>query len=319
MGVQEIVQLYETKASGSDPKGSLSRRNGYKPRNSDAEIMPPGFGPEVSPTVVQEPASEPPDPAPSPIPHRPARFVRHPLFQPHYQRVKTPDIPLRVLSKSPERLQVENEGLPKDRSPTPRLVERAQTPVQSDENELLDSSYSDVSTLRLDARATKLVKQSADSLAASGTAIDSVVDDGATLAGSHSTHMLPTPKDLTAAVHRPVPAPTLFGRNTAPLYLPKLDKYLSLLPAPSFAKWKAKGKEKDVPMFPPMDQLAASKRTIDDLEHNSTITPAWRDVNFWFSLANDAVIGVVVRQLDCALGARSEPSYLGLERPRSLL
>jgi hypothetical protein len=57
---------------------------------------------------------------------------------------------------------------------------------------------------------------------------------------------------------------------------------------------EGKGKEKDVPMFPPMEQLAASKRTIDDLEHNSTVIPAWRDRDFWFSLAKDAVIGVVV-------------------------
>jgi hypothetical protein len=47
-------------------------------------------------------------------------------------------------------------------------------------------------------------------------------------------------------------------------------------------------------MFPPMEQLAASKRTIDDLEHNSTVIPAWRDRDFWFSFAKDAVIGVVV-------------------------
>ena len=315
MGVQDIVQLYEGKASGSDPKGSLSRRNKHKPRKSDAEIIPSGAGSEDSyeETVVQEPMLEPPEPA---MPHRPARFVRHPFFQPHYQRVRTPDIPLRTLSKSPERLR---EGLPNSRTPTPKPAERVRTLAPQDETERLNSSYSDVSTLKSDDSATKLVKRSVDSFAASVTAVSSAGDDSATLAGSYSARPPTTPKDSSAAVHRPVPAPTLFGRNTLPLYLPKLDKYLSSLPAPEFTKWKGKGKEKNIPMFPPMGQLAASKRTIDDLEHNSTVTPAWRDSNFWFSLANDAVIGVVVRLLARTFSEPTSMICLGLERPRSLL
>jgi len=304
MGVQDIVQLYEGKASGSDPKGSLSRRNKYKPQKSDAEIIPLGSGSEDlhEATVVQDPVLLSPEPAPSTIPHRPARFIRHPFFQPHYQRVNTPDIPLQALPQSPERPEIEKEGLLKHRTPIPRPTKRAQTPAQSDESEPLGSGYSDISTLGSDVRAMKLVKQSPDSLTASITAVNSVVDDSASLARSYSAHLLPTPKDPSAAVHRPVPAPTLFGRNAAPLYLPKLDKHLSSLPAPEFTKWKGKEKEKDVPMFPPMEQLAASKRTIDDLEHNSTITPGWRDRNFWFSLVNDAAIGAVVRQLAYVLG-----------------
>jgi len=303
MGVQDIVQLYEGKASGSDPKGSLSRRNKYKPRKSDAEIIPSGARSEDSyeETVVQEPVLEPPEPAQSAIPHRPARFVRHPFFQPHYQRVRTPDIPLRALSKSPERLR---EGLPNSRTPTPKPAERARAVAQQDETERLNSGYSDISTFKPDDSAKGLVKRSIDSLAVSVTAVSSVGDDSTTLAGSYSARPPKTPKDSSAAVHRPVPAPTLFGRDTSPLYLPELDKYLSSLPAPEFTKWKGKGKEKDVPMFPPMGQLAASKRTIDDLEHNSTVTPAWRDRNFWFSLANDTVIGVVVRLL-----ARAFPEH----------
>ena len=319
MGVQDTVQLYEGKASGSDPKGSLSRRNKYKPRKSDAEIIPPSAGSENSheEMVFQEPVLEPPEPAPGTMPHRPARFVGHPFFHPHHQRIKTPDIPLRALSKSPERLDAAIEGLPNHRTPTPRPAERARTPAQSDGGKSLDSSYSDMSTLRSDIRATELVKQSVDSFAPSTTAIGSVADDGATFTGSHSEHLLTTQKDPSAAVHRPVPAPTLFGRNAAPLYLPKLDKYLSSLQAPEFTKWKGKGK--DIPMFPPMEQLAASKRTIDDLERNSTVTPAWRDSNFWFSLANDAVIGIVVRLLAHLLGTTSEWPCLGFECPRSLL
>lgn len=296
MGVQDIVQLYEGKASGSDPKGSLSRRNRYKPRKSDAEIILPDSGSKGFPeaTAVQDPVLESPEPALSVLPHRPARFVRHPLFQPHYQRAKTPDIPLRSLSKSPRRPEVEKEGLPNNRTPTPKLVERTRTPTQSDERELLDSSHSDVSTtIVADVHDAETVKQFDGSLAASVTAVSTVVDDGATLSGSYSARLLPTPKDPSAPVHRPVPAPTLFGRSAAPLYLPNLDKYISSLPAPGFTKRNENGK-KDVLMFSPMDQLAASKLTIDDLEHNSTITPGWRDRNFWFSLASGAVVGILV-------------------------
>ena len=317
MGVQDIVQLYEGKASGPDPKGSLSRRNTHRSRNSDAEIIPSGSGSKDSleEPVFQEPVLKRPEPAPSVIPHRPARFVRHPLFHPHHQPIQTPDIPLRALSKPPERL----EGLPIHRTPTPKPAERPRTPVQSDENEPLGSSYSDVSTLGSDVRTTKLVKQSFDSLAPSLTAVGSAVDDGATLAGSYSKRLLATPKDPSAAVHSPVPASTLFDRYTFPLYLPKLDKYLSSLPAPEFTTWKGKGKEKGVLMFPPMEQLAASKRTIEDLEHNSTVTPVWRDRNFWLSLTTDAVIGVVVRLLAYALETTPEWACLGIERSRPLL
>jgi hypothetical protein len=296
MGVQDTVQLYESRASGSDPTSSVSRRNKYKQRKSDAETIPPGSRPNDShgEAVVQEPVLEPTEPAPIAIPHRPARFVRHPFFQPHYQRVKASNIPLRILSKSPERSEAEVEGLPTYHTPTPKAAGRTRTSFQHDESDPPDLSYSDASTLRTDVRTTKLVKQSVGSVAASITAVGSTDGDGASLAGSHSAHLLPTPKDPSAPAHRPVPAPTLFGRNAAPLYLPRLDKYLSSLPAPEFTKWKGKGKETDVPMFPPMEQLAASGRTIDDLEHNSTIPPGWLDRNFWFSLAKDSAISVLV-------------------------
>ena len=293
MDVQDIVQLYESKASGSDPKASLSRRNKHKPRKSDAEIIPPGSGSNCfrEETVNQEPALEPPKPALSTIPYRPARFVEHTLFQPHRQRTKTLDIPFQALSKLPKVPDVDKGDLPNRRTPIPRL---AQTPAQSDDNVPLDSNRSDASTIRGDVHKAKSVKQSNDSLAASVTAVSTVVDEGTTLVRSYSAPLLSTQKDPPAAVHRPVPATTLFWRNAAPLYLPKLDKYLAALPMPKFTKWKGKGKEKDVSMFPPMEKLAASKLTIDDLELNSTVLPAWRDRNFWFSLASNAVIGILV-------------------------
>ena len=300
MGVQDVVQLHEPNTAGSDHKASISRRSKHKPRKTDAEVVPTGsgskdFGGETN--NQREPALEPPEPVLSAITHRPARFVKHPFSQPHYQKIETPDVPFRDLSKSSEKPKVEKEGPPNRRTPAPIPRQRVQTPAQSDESERLDTNHLDMPTVSGGVREAKLVKQSYDSLAASVTAVSTVVDDGATLAGSYSAQLLPTPKDPLAAVHHPVPATTLFGRNTSPLYLPKLDKYLAALPVPEFTKWKGKEKEKDVPMFPPMDKLAASKLTIDDLEHNSTVVSAWRDRNFWFSLASGAVVGILVQQL----------------------
>ena len=56
----------------------------------------------------------------------------------------------------------------------------------------------------------------------------------------------------------------------------------------------SKGKGKNVEMFPPMDRLAAEKKTLDDLEHNSSVTPAWRSRNTWFGLAINVLLGITV-------------------------
>lgn len=106
--------------------------------------------------------------------------------------------------------------------------------------------------------------------------------------------------------HTPVPAKTLFARNAAPLYLPKLDNYLSSLPAPIFPPDQlvfppssGKGKEKagtardpkERIMFPPMDRL--NGRRIEDLEHNKKALN-WTDRKSIFGGLTSTVLGVTV-------------------------
>lgn len=75
--------------------------------------------------------------------------------------------------------------------------------------------------------------------------------------------------------HSPVPATVVFSRHAAPLYLPKLDNYLASLSSPSFPSLNRAGIEPV--MFPPMDKLVASGKSVEDLENNSKVTPAWRN------------------------------------------
>ncbi|TFY82650.1 hypothetical protein EWM64_g1361 [Hericium alpestre] len=99
---------------------------------------------------------------------------------------------------------------------------------------------------------------------------------------------------VTASNHIPVPAATVFARKAAPLALPDLDTYIASLPMPSFhtISQAAKRKAGDVPMFIPMDRLAASGKSIEDLETNSQVRPFWRNRNSIFSALVDIALGI---------------------------
>jgi len=111
----------------------------------------------------------------------------------------------------------------------------------------------------------------------------------------------------TSRSHRPVPATTLFARDAKPLYLPKLDSYLSTIPKPKFAGDRSSSNHPR--MFAPMDRLAASGRSLEDLETNSEIPPFWRDRKTLLGSAVGAVIGITV---SCWLW---EVILSGLEHP----
>ena len=74
--------------------------------------------------------------------------------------------------------------------------------------------------------------------------------------------------------NKSVAATVLFGRNTHPLSLPKLDQYFSSLRPPSLFL-----KQVDVKgiMFPPLDQLERTGLSLDDLVSNTKVPPLWRD------------------------------------------
>lgn len=89
--------------------------------------------------------------------------------------------------------------------------------------------------------------------------------------------------------HVPVPATVLFARDAAPLYLPKLDKYLSSIPPPKFSHVV----DQSVP-FPPMGNLAKLGMSLEDLETNRRQIPVWRNRNDILGSAVNIVLGLMV-------------------------
>ncbi|KAH8120174.1 hypothetical protein DFH11DRAFT_1558766 [Phellopilus nigrolimitatus] len=96
--------------------------------------------------------------------------------------------------------------------------------------------------------------------------------------------------------HTPVPATTVFAYDAAPLDLPDLNAFLSRLPAPSFKSFptgvRTRNEVLGVGMFPPMDHLAATKKSLQDLENNNTIVPAWRNRTSIMSGIVNVVLGI---------------------------
>lgn len=94
--------------------------------------------------------------------------------------------------------------------------------------------------------------------------------------------------------HIPIPATTVFARNAAPLYLPRLDNYLSVLPKPRFLEG-LEGKDGSPAMFPPMERLIKSGMSLDDMEANAVRIPIWRDRKTLLGATINLVIGFLVR------------------------
>lgn len=91
--------------------------------------------------------------------------------------------------------------------------------------------------------------------------------------------------------HKPVPATQVFARGASPLHLPKLDAYLASLPKPPFSSKKTSSKPS---MFAPMDRLAKSAMSLEDLEMNFQIPPWWRNRKTLLGSAVNLVIGLTV-------------------------
>ncbi|KAF5385209.1 hypothetical protein D9615_001490 [Tricholomella constricta] len=85
--------------------------------------------------------------------------------------------------------------------------------------------------------------------------------------------------------HYPIPSTLVFSRDAPPLHLPKLDKHLSSLPLPDFTS------DRSGAMFSPMDKLAESGKSLDDLESNSSVAPAWRNRKTLLGSTVNAVLG----------------------------
>ena len=105
------------------------------------------------------------------------------------------------------------------------------------------------------------------------------------------------PSTTPATSYQPIAAAIIFDRSAAPLYLPHLDDYLASLPAPSFPRSFPPSKGKGTPMFPPMDRIAVSGKTLEDLEDNSQVAPWYRNRTSIFGSLTRWSLALTVRFL----------------------
>jgi hypothetical protein len=130
-------------------------------------------------------------------------------------------------------------------------------------------------------------------------------DGNAIVASSSFDHkhtILPPPKQVKARIispHSPIPAVTIFSRKAATLFLPKLDDYLAALPLPHPPPLPStnRGKDEDIGIFPPMDRLLSSGRSLEDLETNSGIPPSWRNRKTILGGLANLLLGIMVRHM----------------------
>ena len=106
-----------------------------------------------------------------------------------------------------------------------------------------------------------------------------------------STHKSPHRRQRSLPVHKPIPALVVFSRNAHPLNLPKLDHYLTSFPPSILGRDDS---ENPGDMFPPLDQLAKTGLSIDDLEANSTIAPVWKNPASILGSLQNVMIGFLV-------------------------
>ncbi|KAJ7225550.1 hypothetical protein GGX14DRAFT_421095 [Mycena pura] len=140
---------------------------------------------------------------------------------------------------------------------------------------------------------------SASGITTSATLIDDLSRHPDSDADEESLHKRPSSLDhplfspstiprTAPTTHAPIAATLVFSRNAPPMSLPKLDEHFSKLLPPPFADNKAK----EPVMFPPMEQLAKSGSTIEDLEYNFKIAPWYRNRNTLLGSAINLILGV---------------------------
>ncbi|KAF8642326.1 hypothetical protein AX16_009596 [Volvariella volvacea WC 439] len=96
--------------------------------------------------------------------------------------------------------------------------------------------------------------------------------------------------NVVALNHSPIPATVVFARDAAPLHLPQLDEYLASIPPPPFAP---RDGNEEPRMFPPMDALKQSGKSLDDLETNYQKPPAWKNSKSILSGLVNVLLGVL--------------------------
>jgi hypothetical protein len=104
-----------------------------------------------------------------------------------------------------------------------------------------------------------------------------------------STALQPTPP-----YYPPVSASTVFSRNAPPLYLPNLNDYIASFPAPHLSALINRSPS-GMNMFPPMNLLENSGKTIERLERNEALAPPWISRTTIFEGLANISLGLAVR------------------------
>jgi hypothetical protein len=122
----------------------------------------------------------------------------------------------------------------------------------------------------------------------------------------HSSHVYPPSQSATlpeqaanllyhdSRDQSPISAPTVFSRHAAPLSLPQLDEYISSLLPPAFSSSSRTQASMNKDMFMPLDRLSATGRSIESLEMNYKVKPAWRKCSSSLGGVVNVVLGVTV-------------------------
>jgi hypothetical protein len=98
----------------------------------------------------------------------------------------------------------------------------------------------------------------------------------------------------TSPHYPPISASTVFSKNAPPLYLPNLDNYMSSLPPAHFSALNNRSPS-GMNMFPPMNLLENSGKTIEDLERNIVLAPSWTKRTTIFKGLAGISLGLAVR------------------------
>jgi hypothetical protein len=297
MGVKDLVERYNsapTPTSSASSPPSPSRSSRQHPR---ASLPLDGF--QTLPLSLGSANSD--------MNTRPARFIKHPLLQADSPRVTT-------VHDS----QTNIHGLSHDNAPTSSTRAISETPVISAATPELPKNASSGMRNWLtsveDAKADPDNAFECESLLSTSEDSDhqgvvfSVKSQPLEYsAGSSTAAFAPSspPRTSTSTLvpprhqlsHAPIPLTTLIAYNAAPLHLPKLDQHISSLPPPSFAHVSSglSGKPGSTTMFPPMQQLVDTGKTIEDLETNSILPPWYKNRRGMLGSIVNGALGLTVR------------------------
>ncbi|KAF9568432.1 hypothetical protein CPC08DRAFT_702456 [Agrocybe pediades] len=270
MAVKELVQQYESSAS----------------RSSNSSASPQPSTPSQDGSIV--------------LPPRPARFIRHPPPDSSHLVRRIPsttdlnDEALPALSRDSSTIPgylLENGKSSSLASPTtPARAPAGLSNIQQEPALSSTTLVGDVSVAECNIPTKHVYPPSSTS----GTLWHGSYDSAQFNPATHSSRR-------RHQHHQPVAAPIVFSRDAYPLNLPKLDKNLAALPAPFLGEASVEHGG----MFPPLDALAKTGRSMDDLETNSTVAPAWR--------SRVSLLGGSVNFLIGVLGSSALASFYSLQ------